>query len=159
MANSSRSDAAMNNPNKANDNTEDRPNRDKTNHADRTNDTRYNDREKNFNLNKPCHYFAVNGRCNYEERTGNKCKFAHEPRKLNHQVTMCPLGLNCSRPKCPNSHPKVPHNWINYPNQGFLGNFQNGMHLTNPWQAQYVLNPWIPQMNQNTVTHQNYLRN
>ena len=52
------------------------------------------------NTGKYCHYFANYGKCNYEERTGEKCKFDHN------QAPMCNSGINCSRFKCMFSHPR-----------------------------------------------------
>ena len=102
--------------------------------------------------NKYCHYFVNMGRCNFEERTGNQCKFLHRP------APMCRSGLTCSRLKCMFSHPR-----INGSNNNFLGNTRpypssmNNMQLgtmINPWiiplQNQFMSNPWN---NQNQ--HQN----
>ena len=83
-----------------------------------------------------CHYFVNTGKCNYEDKTGIKCRFEHKI------APMCNFGLSCSRPKCMFSHPKVNGNG----NNPFLGNMRGLNPLMNPWQ---MINPWItPQQNQ-----------
>ena len=102
------------------------------------------EREENGNRGKYCHFFVNSGKCNYEERTGNRCKFLHM------QAPMCRSGTSCSRPKCMFSHPKV--NGIS----SFLGNpnpREYSMPI-NPWQLSQVVNPWmIPQPNQYVTNH------
>ena len=73
---------------------------------------------------KFCHYFVNQGRCNYVERTGFRCKFEHKV------APMCNSGMNCTRQKCMFSHPKV------NTSAPFLG--RNAM--INPWQ---LMNPWM----------------
>ena len=48
-----------------------------------------------------CHFFSNFGQCNYEEKTGRKCKFAHE------KAPMCKFGSECNRKKCMYSHSQV----------------------------------------------------
>ena len=74
-----------------------------------------------------CHYYANTGRCNFEEKTGKKCKFAHE------QAPMCNSGISCSRPKCMFSHPKINGN------DNFLGHMRPLNNMV-PWQ---IINPWM----------------
>ena len=90
----------------------------------------------NLNMNtsrRYCHYFVNQGRCNHEERTGERCRFEHK------QAPMCNSGINCSRHRCMFSHPKISGNQ-NSRNQSFLGPMMN-----NPWN---MINPWMNQ-NQN----------
>ena len=47
-----------------------------------------------------CHYYVNYGKCSYEEKTGNKCRFLHET------VTICKDGTQCHRNKCMFTHPK-----------------------------------------------------
>ena len=85
---------------------------------------------------KYCHYFVNQGRCNYEERTGFKCKYEHKV------APMCNFGVNCSRMKCMFSHPKPNGNFGNAGNSGnngFLGSGRGFPTVMNPWQ---MLNPW-----------------
>ena len=91
-----------------------------------------------------CHFFVNNGKCNYEEKTGSKCKFLHE------KAPMCNAGIRCSRQRCMYSHPKM--NTI----QNFLaGPMKNhpGDSVPIPWQM-INWNPWnTPNpMNQHTMT-------
>ena len=71
-----------------------------------------------------CHFFANTGHCNYEERTGLKCKFDHK------QAPQCRSGLSCNRNKCMFSHPR--------PKGIAASNF-----LVNPWQVGNLMNPWL----------------
>ena len=83
---------------------------------------------------KYCHYFVNAGKCNYEERTGQKCKFEHKI------APMCNSGMNCSRTKCMFSHPKV---------NNFLGNGRGMYPMMNHWQMGQMINPWMtPPSNQ-----------
>ena len=81
---------------------------------------------------KYCHYFVNEGKCRYEERTGNKCKFEHK------QAPMCNFGTSCSRSKCMFSHPKIPGSQNNH---SFLGQVISPWNLPNPWTNQ-VSTPW-----------------
>ena len=86
---------------------------------------------------KYCHYFVNTGKCSFEERTGNKCKFQHS------QAPMCRMGTSCRRPKCMFSHPKInrTHSFLEHPRE-----FPT--HL-NPWQFRQAISPWIiPQPSQ-----------
>ena len=103
---------------------------------------------------KYCHYFVNKGRCNYEERSGLKCKFEHKV------APMCNFGISCSRIKCMFSHPKINGNSGNNGNTGFLGNSRSFPTMMNPWQmvnpwmtapqGQFPPNPWISQGKQNS---------
>ena len=75
-----------------------------------------------------CYYFVNTGRCRFEENTGKQCKFEHK------QAPMCRSGINCTRPKCMFSHPKINGN------SHFLGNMRPPTTFM-PWQ---MINPWIP---------------
>ena len=100
---------------------------------------------------KLCYYFSNTGHCNFEERTGRRCKFIHD---TSNRVSMCPLGINCSRPRCELSHPRIRQNWRGFTNENFLGNMRGQMQISNPWQVHSVhssLNPWsqnLPNTNQ-----------
>ena len=97
-----------------------------------------------------CHYYASTGRCNFEDRTGLKCKFAHMPIGGPRSRPMCQMGINCSRPGCTFSHPRINTMWRE-PGR-FLGNWNA---IINPWQnqmegsAQMNPNQWPPQSFQN----------
>ena len=87
-----------------------------------------------------CHYFVNQGRCNYEERTGEKCKFVHE------QAPMCKSGLGCNRNKCMYAHPNIGGN-RNMNNTNCLEQTRGPQQIMNPWQ---IINPW---MNPSTFQH------
>ena len=76
-----------------------------------------------------CHYFSNLGRCQYEERTKNQCRFTHDP-----AVPMCSSGISCTRNKCMYKHPRARGN------PAFLGNnYNNSAHIS-PWQ---MILPWL----------------
>ena len=90
-----------------------------------------------------CHYFSNWGRCDYEEKTGNKCKFEHGA------APMCNNGINCSRSKCMYSHPN--------PNSSFLMKGRGFNPILQPWQ---VMNPWIkPPTTPMMKNHWNWMAN
>ena len=91
---------------------------------------------------KYCHYLSNYGRCNFEERSGDKCKFSHD------QAPMCNSGINCSRFKCMFSHPRQQGS----NNNNFLGQARNMNQWMNPWE---MMAPWMNQMNQNQNQFQN----
>ena len=89
-----------------------------------------------------CHYFVNYGKCNYEEKSGNKCKFTHQTAPL------CKSGINCSRLKCMFSHPK-PQNQTSF--------LANQVPIIHPWQIlpqimtqpQHMMpSPWNQMQNQ-----------
>ena len=80
---------------------------------------------------KYCHFFVNTGKCNFEERTGDKCKFEHK------SAPACNSGMNCTRSKCMFSHPKI--NGIN----SFLGSSRGMTPAINPWQMGPMMNPWM----------------
>ena len=82
-----------------------------------------------------CHYFVNKGKCNYEENTGEKCRFAHE------QAPMCRSGLACNRSKCMYSHPNIGGTG----NMAFLDRTRGPQQMMNAWP---MMNPW---MNQNLI--------
>ena len=47
-----------------------------------------------------CHYFSNYGKCTYEEKSGNPCKFSHE------KAPQCSFNERCNREKCMYSHSK-----------------------------------------------------
>ena len=82
---------------------------------------------------KYCHYYVNYGKCNYESKSGNKCKFAHEVAPL------CKSGINCNRMKCMFSHPRpLSTNFLSN-NYQYMSPWQVMPHLT---QKQPVPNPW-----------------
>ena len=83
---------------------------------------------------KFCHFYVNKGYCQYEDRTGQKCRFEHT------QAPMCNSGSNCTRFKCMFSHPKASGN-SNQGNQNFLGPMMNSWPMMNPWMNQ-TPNPW-----------------
>ena len=95
-----------------------------------------------------CHYFVNQGKCTFEERTGQKCKYEHK------QAPMCNFGINCTRNKCMYSHPKLP-SIQNQTRNNFLGQVLNPFTIMNPWMSPpqnpwNMPNPWRIQGNQNT---------
>ena len=90
-------------------------------------DTSGNNRNRDQQSEKYCHYYVNKGRCNYQEMTGLKCKFEHKV------APMCNFGMSCSRHKCMFSHPKANGQ------KSFLGGNQMMM---NPWLGQ-MMNPWM----------------
>ena len=94
---------------------------------------------------KYCHFFVNTGKCNYEQRTGQKCKFEHK------SAPMCNFGISCNRPKCMFTHPNVNGN------SPFLGQMRGFSPMVNPWQ---MTNPWmVPQPNQYQNQQWNYQGN
>ena len=93
-----------------------------------------------------CHYFSKTGRCDYEERSGLKCKFTHK------QAPMCHFGTNCPRQKCMFTHPQtrpILRSTNNLNDRSFLGTMRNTNQLQNPWQNQNLqLNHWQNQNQQ-----------
>lgn len=96
---------------------------------------------------KYCHYFVNQGKCNFEERSGFKCRFEHKV------APMCNFGVSCTRTKCMFSHPKVAGG-----NHTFLEKTRGFPPMMNPWQMmnpwmnppnQFIPNPWNGQGNQN----------
>ena len=49
-----------------------------------------------------CHFFPNFGKCSYEERTGNICKYEHRI-----DAPMCDKGSSCTRNKCMYRHPDL----------------------------------------------------
>ena len=94
------------------------------------------EKEKQKTKDNFCHYFVNFGRCTFERRTGEKCKFEH---KL---APECRYGSACKRNKCQYFHQK---------SQPFLGRHQAESYprWKTPW-----LSPWqtsnttAPQVNQ-----------
>ena len=75
-----------------------------------------------------CHYFSNYGKCNFEERTGGKCRYEHK------DAPICQSGMSCSRSKCMYKHPNMAGRRTSFLDQtpGFP------QHM-NPWQK---MNPW-----------------
>ena len=91
------------------------------------------DRHDEAQSRRYCHFYSNTGQCDYESRTGLKCKFSHK------KAPMCRLGTSCNRSKCMFSHPKV--------NNDFLSRQVNMMQMMNPWQIGNTVNPWLCQIN------------
>ena len=89
-----------------------------------------------------CHYFANQGRCTFEEKTGYKCKFSHE------KAPMCRSGMSCTRNKCMFSHPNIggmSNNKFLDKSKGFQPQLMNVWPMMNPWVNQNMFqqsNPW-----------------
>ena len=83
---------------------------------------------------KYCHYFVNQGKCNFEERSGFKCRFEHKV------APMCNFGVSCTRTKCMFSHPQVAGG-----NHTFLEKTRGFPPMMNPWQ---MINPWMNPPNQ-----------
>ena len=93
-----------------------------------------------------CHYFVNTGKCDYEAKTGSKCKYMHK------SAPICHSGVNCTRQMCMFSHPRVrpqQRSTTNTPSQGnFLGEMRSFPQTINPWQIQNIMNPWSFPMQQ-----------
>ena len=83
-----------------------------------------------------CQFFANTGKCAYEERTGNKCRYLHE------KPPLCKFGINCSKMKCIFSHPRLKGVPAEVNTNDFLGNIKNLINMINPWLNQSTGNPW-----------------
>ena len=66
----------------------------KSQHYVRSNPTNNSPDQSNNSRPRYCHYFSNFGNCEFEEKSGLKCKFLHE------RAPMCNAGLNCSKMKC-----------------------------------------------------------
>ena len=112
--------------------------------TDRPSETPENSTERNFTERiLYCHYFSNYGRCNFEERTGSKCRFEHRA------APVCQSGTSCKRSKCMYKHPNVGGMAGKMP---FLG--QNGAFppMMNPWMNPWmntnqIMNPWNMEQN------------
>ena len=96
----------------------------KTKHPDK------DEEEKQKTKDNYCHYFVNWGRCSFEQRTGEKCKFDHK------KAPDCKFGSGCKRTKCQYFHRKT---------QPFLGMHQMQPPWKNPWKVPQT----IPQTWQN----------
>ena len=78
-----------------------------------------------------CHYFTNYGKCHFEEKSGQRCRFSHEV------APMCQASTSCSRVKCMYTHPNVGGRR----NTTFLGKSENNM---TPWPQMMnpMMNPW-----------------
>ena len=98
-----------------------------------------------------CHYFTNFGKCFFEEKTGNKCRFEHKV------APMCQNGTSCNRAKCMYTHPNMagrnnhfldrssaPHNNNMAPWQQMMNPFVNPWNILNPFQQQNM-SPFQPQ--------------
>ena len=87
-----------------------------------------------------CHYFSNYGRCLYEEKTGNKCKFEHGA------APVCQSGASCSRSKCMYKHPNLAGRKITNSQSPFLYQ-ENRPFLHNQTPHNYhpmqMMNPWL----------------
>ena len=80
-----------------------------------------------------CHFFTNFGKCVFEEKTGQRCKFVHRI------APVCRSGTACTRPKCMYTHPNMGGRMnTNFLEQApsFHMNTQPWQHMTNP------VNPW-----------------
>ena len=98
-----------------------------------------------------CHFYTNFGTCNYEEKTGKKCKFEHVT------APMCQRGMSCNRPKCMYTHPNTGGR-----TEHFLGQRSQNHSPPSPWQQVMMMNPWaMMQMNpyQNNTMNMNPFQN
>ena len=79
-----------------------------------------------------CHFFTNYGKCNFEEKTGYKCKFEHKV------APMCQNGTACNRIKCMYTHPNSGGR-----NTAFLERSSEHNNMS-PWQSMMnpLMNPW-----------------
>ena len=122
----------------------------KSHHNVRSNPINNSPDQSNNSRPRYCHYFSNFGNCEFEEKSGLKCKFLHE------RAPMCNAGLNCSKMKCMYSHPKPPS--TQSVRRNFLGNPVNFGPFMNPRQQGNSMNPWMHQL-MPVWQHQNNLRN
>ena len=102
-------------------------------HSARTNSSQLGRQSGQSNGRKQyCHYFVNQGKCLFEERTGEKCRFAHE------QAPMCNNGFSCNRSKCMYNHPNI--GGSRNMNMNFLDRTGGLQQNLNPWQ---MMSPWI----------------
>ena len=102
---------------------------------------RYSDKtDGNLYRGRYCHCYVNQGKCNFEERTGQKCRYEHK------QAPMCNFGINCTNYKCMYSHPKKTE---------IQNQTRNPFVIMNPWMMpQNFWNTASPRMNgrrQNTI--------
>ena len=76
-----------------------------------------------------CHYYSNLGKCLYEERSGNACRFVHK------QAPLCQSGTACMRTKCMYTHPNMSGR------NTFLAQSSAPPMNINPWQM--MMNPWV----------------
>ena len=86
-----------------------------------------------------CHYFSNFGKCFFEERTGNVCRFEHE------NAPLCQSGTSCRRSKCMYKHPSAPGR------NPFLANGTNFPMNVNQWPL--MMNPWLNQSQPQNQMH------
>ena len=83
-----------------------------------------------------CHYYSNYGKCDFESKTGNKCKYLHKD-----NVPMCQSGTSCTRSKCMFKHPK-----LSARQQGFLNRQTSAQSYSVQQQANanqfHMMNPW-----------------
>ena len=82
-----------------------------------------------------CHYYSNFGKCVYEERTGNTCRFLHA------EAPMCQRGTSCTRNKCMYKHPIIAGRRDSFlDRRPGRGSTQNPGNLNpHPWM---MINPW-----------------
>ena len=83
---------------------------------------------------KYCHFFTNYGRCNFEEKTGKKCKFLHKI------APMCKKGLSCTRTRCMFTHPNTGGQI-----SPFLGTETQFQNNRTPWPQ--LINPFSNPLN------------
>ena len=99
-----------------------------------------------------CHFFTNYGRCQFEDKTGRKCRYEHSVAPL------CQSGIACNRPKCMYTHPNISGRQTSFLNTGYpnsMGSYpMMNMNMINPWsvtginqQSQQMISPFMHQMN------------
>ena len=100
-----------------------------------------------------CHFFVNFGRCNFQSRTRQRCKFERK------EAPSCNYGPGCTRTKCQFSHPRAKpflerrqfapsppwlNPWQTPNNHGAIRN-QQVLPPVSSWQVNPWMNQWSPQ--------------
>ena len=104
-----------------------------------------------------CHYYSNFGKCEFERKTGSKCKYEHSENaplcengtkcsrnkcmfKHPHMAPLCENGTSCSRPKCMFKHPNLAARDNSFLARNALTRSPFMDHqIPNPWQ---LMAPW-----------------
>ena len=103
-----------------------------------------------------CHFFSNFGHCQFEEKTGRKCKFAHE------KAPLCKFGSECNRKKCMYSHPQARKNNsqttqnFHMRNSEFPFLRQPHQNMKQYWQPQPQPHMWMLQQMWEMMANQTY---
>ena len=103
-----------------------------------------------------CHFFNNFGHCQFEEKTGRKCKFSHE------KAPTCKFGTECNRKKCMYSHSQARKNNAQYPQNFHLGSHefpflrQPHQNMNQYWQPQPQPQMWMLQQMWEMMANQSH---